>query len=146
MGRRYPDRPVVGVSGVVLCAGQVLLVRRGRQPSKGLWSLPGGAVEVGESLAAACAREIAEETGVTAAVGPLVEVFERLMRDDQGRIEYHYVLLDYLCQAEPGQAARAGDDADRAAWVDLTDLDGRGMTADTVAVIRKAAAMAAAAD
>lgn len=142
MGRRYPDRPVVGVSGVVLCGGQVLLVRRGRPPSQGLWSLPGGAVEVGESLAAACAREIAEETGVAAEVGPLVEVFERLLRDGQGRVEYHYVLLDYLCRAAPGQTPTPGDDADRAAWVALTDLDGRGLTPDTARVILKAAAMA----
>ncbi len=143
MGARYPERPVVGVAGVVLAGGKVLLVQRGRPPGVGLWSLPGGGVELGESLAEACAREIREETGVEAAVGPLVGVFERRLRDEQGRFEYHYVLLDYLCHADPSARPRAGDDAAQAAWVSLADLDAYHLTPDTAQVIREAAEQAA---
>lgn len=86
MGRRYPEQPVLGVGAVVLSGGQVLLVKRGSPPTQGLWSLPGGAVEVGESLQQTVAREVAEETGVAVEVGSLVGVFERLLKDDQGRL------------------------------------------------------------
>lgn len=143
MGARYPERPVVGVSGVVLAGGKVLLVQRGRPPGVGLWSLPGGGVELGESLAEACAREIREETGVEAEVGPLVGVFERRLRDEKGRFEYHYVLLDYLCHADPAAQPRAGDDAAQAAWVPLEDIDAYHLTPDTAQVIRDAATLAA---
>ncbi|MFH1034909.1 MAG: NUDIX hydrolase [Pseudomonadota bacterium] len=140
MGRRYPQAPVLGVGGVVLAGGQVLLIKRGSPPSKGLWSLPGGAVELGESLEEAVAREVLEETGVPVRVGPLVGVFERLLQDAAGRLEYHYVLLDYLCQAELAPA-RAGDDAAEARWVALSELDQVGLTPDTAALIKKAAAL-----
>ncbi len=141
MGRRYPQAPVVGVSGVVISGDQVLLVKRGTPPSLGLWSIPGGALEVGESLAQGCAREVAEETGIEVEVGPLVEVVERVLRDASGRVEYHYVLLDYLCRA-PALPPRAMSDAADARWVALADLEAMGLTADTARVIRKAAAMA----
>lgn len=140
MGRRYPERPVVGVGGIVLAGDQVLLVKRGAPPSQGLWSLPGGAVRVGEGLKEACAREVMEETGIAVAVGPLVEVFERVLRDGQGRVEYHYVLHDYLCHALPDKP-RAGDDAAEARWVALADLDKAGLTPDTDRVIRRAAGL-----
>jgi 8-oxo-dGTP diphosphatase len=143
MGRRYPERPVLGVGAVVLAGEQVLLVRRGAPPSQGLWSLPGGGVELGESLAQAVAREVREETGVAVEVGPLLGVFERLLEDDQGRLEYHYVLLDYLCRAEP-TPPRAGDDAAAARWVPLKDLDQAGLTPDTAELVRQAATLAAA--
>jgi len=138
MGRRYPDRPVLGVGAVVLCGEQVLLVKRGSPPSQGLWSLPGGAVELGEGLEQAVAREVLEETGLAVEVGPLLGVFERLLEDSQGRLEYHYVLLDYLCRAEM-TPPKAGDDAAAARWVALRDLDQAGLTPDTIQVIRKAA-------
>jgi 8-oxo-dGTP diphosphatase len=140
LGRRYPKRPVLGVGGIVLAGDQVLLVKRGTEPSKGLWSLPGGAVEVGESLEEACAREILEETGIQARVGLLVEVFERILRDAQGRVEYHYVLHDYLCDA-PAQDPRAGDDADDARWVPLKALKQVRLTPDTLRVIHRAAGL-----
>ncbi|MEW5914655.1 MAG: NUDIX hydrolase [Thermodesulfobacteriota bacterium] len=140
MGRRYPQRPVVGVGGIVLALDQVLLVQRGAPPSKGLWSLPGGAVRVGESLREACAREVAEETGVAVSVGPLVEVFERILRDPDGRVEYHYVLHDYLCTA-PLTPPQAGDDAADARWAPLAELDRAQLTPDTQRVILAAAAM-----
>lgn len=132
---------MVGVAGVVLAGDLVLLVKRGAEPSKGLWSIPGGAVEVGERLARACAREVAEETGVRVEVGPLAAVVERFMRDPDGRVEYHYVLLDYVCTAEPTPPT-AGDDADDAAWVPLERLADLGMTADTMEVILHAREMA----
>lgn len=140
MGRRYPDRPVLGVGAVVLAGEQVLLVKRGSPPSQGLWSLPGGAVELGESLTQAVAREVREETGLAVEVGPLLGVFERLLKDAQGRLEYHYILLDYLCQAHL-TPPRAGDDAAEARWVALADLERAGLTPDTIQVIRKAAAL-----
>ena len=141
MGRHYPDRPVVGVGGVVLAGGQVLVVQRGAEPSKGLWSIPGGAVEVGETLAEACAREVAEETGLRVEVGPMVEVVERVLRDQAGRVEYHYVLIDFLCRC-PHLPPQAADDAADARWASLDDLEDMGLTPDTRRVILKAARMA----
>ena len=140
MARRYPDRPVLAVAGVVIYQDRVLLVKRGAPPALGLWSLPGGMVELGEGLAEACAREVAEETGLQVEVGPLVEVAERLRPDSHGRLEYHYVIIDYLCTC-PYAEPQAGDDADQAAWVGLTDLARMEMTTDTIQVIMKAAAM-----
>lgn len=140
MPRRYPNRPVLAVAGVVINQGRVLLVKRGAPPALGLWSIPGGMVELGESLAGACAREVAEETGIMVEVGPLVEVVERLRPDADHRLEYHYVILDYLCTCDYAEPV-AGDDAQEAAWVALTDLAGMDLTADTTAVIMKAAAM-----
>lgn len=141
MGRHYPDLPVVGVGGVVLAGEQVLLVKRGAAPSKGIWSIPGGGVETGETLAQACAREVAEETALPVRVGPMVEVIERILRDPQGRVEYHYVLIDFLCYAQPLEP-KAGDDAAAARWARLDALDGFRLTPDTARVILKAARLA----
>jgi ADP-ribose pyrophosphatase YjhB (NUDIX family) len=135
--------PVLAVAGVVLAGDQVLLVRRGTEPAKGIWSLPGGAVELGEELAQACGREIKEETGLEVEVGPLVEVVQRVVKDEQGRVEYHYVILDYLCTATAAPP-RAGDDACDARWVELAALSQAGLTADTERVVIKAASMRAA--
>jgi ADP-ribose pyrophosphatase YjhB (NUDIX family) len=145
LGRRYPELPVVGVGAVVLAQAEgrvwALLIQRGAPPSRGIWSIPGGAVELGEGLVEACAREVAEETGLAVEVGPLVEVVERLLKDGEGRVEYHYVLMDYLCRA-PFAPPRAGDDALAARWAALDELDRAGLTPDTARVVRKAAAMA----
>lgn len=140
MGRRYPQAPVVGVGAVVLAGPRVLLVRRGRPPGQGIWSLPGGVVELGEGLKDACAREVREETGISAEVGPMVEVVQRILPDEAGSVEYHYVLVDFLCFAEE-IAPIAGDDAAGARWVDLKDLDELQLTTDTQRVILKAAGM-----
>ena len=138
MGRRYPSRPVAGVGGIVLQDDQVLLVLRGRPPQKGLWSIPGGAIELGEPLTEAVAREVREESGLEVRVVELIEVLERVIRDHEGKVEYHYVLMDYLC--EPiGGSLRAGDDAAEAAWTRLDSLEELPMTGGTPAVIRKAA-------
>jgi mutator protein MutT len=137
MGRSYPSRPVVGVGAILLDGDQVLLVRRGRPPLAGMWSIPGGGVELGESLSEAVAREVREECGLEVRVIELVDVFERIIRDPVGQVEYHYVLMDYLCEAKSGSLC-AGDDAAEAVWtplVRLTDLD---MTSGTCDVIHKA--------
>ncbi len=104
--RRYPDRPIVGVGAVIVQDGAVLLVKRRYPPLAGCWSLPGGTVEVGETLEGALAREMLEETGLEVTVGPVIEVFDRITRDDQGRVRYHYVLVDYLCWPLGGTLAR----------------------------------------
>lgn len=97
MKRHYPDQPIVGVGAVVFRDNSVLLVRRGQEPAYGEWSLPGGAVEVGETLGEALRREIREETGIDIEILGLSAVLERIFPDEAGRISYHYVLLDYLC-------------------------------------------------
>ncbi len=124
----------------MLEAGRVLLVERGQEPQKGLWSLPGGLLEVGEVLTDALRREIREETGLEIRPLEVVEVFERILRDAEGRVEYHYVLVDYLCERTGGEL-RAGDDAVRAQWVERRRLEEHPLTAGTLPVIEKAFAM-----
>lgn len=141
MARRYPQRPLVGVAGVVLRGSRVLLVKRGHEPAKGVWSLPGGLLELGESLAQGCAREIKEETGLEATVGPLVEVIERILRDDEKKVEYHYVVCDFVCRAHEG-SPKAGDDAEMVAWVELSQLQSLDLTSQLKEVVAKAWAMA----
>ena len=121
-GREYPDRPVVGVGGVVVREGKVLLVQRAGEPLAGQWSLPGGAVELGETLKEAVARELREETGLTVRVRELVEAFERIAPDEAGRPRYHYVLLDYLCEVVAGEA-RAASDVQAVAWATPEEFD-----------------------
>jgi len=136
----YPARPILGVGAVILDGDRVLLVRRGREPLRGLWSIPGGAVEVGETREEALAREVAEETGLEVEIGPMVAVLDRIRRDDVGRIEYHYVLVDYACRPAGG-ALCAATDVDRVEWVRLPDLDRFDLTEGTAAVIRDAHAL-----
>lgn len=110
--RAYPARPIVGVGGIVLVEGRVVLVKRGHAPLAGDWSLPGGALELGETLEAGVAREILEETGLIVEVGPLVGVFDRILLDEGGRVRYHYVLVDYVCHARGGALCCASDAAE----------------------------------
>lgn len=135
--RRYPQRPLVGVGAVVFDAGRVLLVERSKEPHKGAWSLPGGALRTGEPLAAGLARELLEETGLEVRILDLLEVFERIIPDAQGRIEYHYVLIDYLCERITGDL-RPGDDVSRVEWVERDRLAEYSITPGTLAVIEKA--------
>jgi mutator protein MutT len=136
--RRYPGRPLVGVGGIVIDGGRVLLVRRTREPLAGRWSLPGGMVELGETLAEAVRREVREETGLEVEVGPLVDVVDRIHRDADGRVEYHYVLADYLCRPAGGTLA-AADDAAEVAWAAREELASRyAVPALTGRVIEKA--------
>jgi mutator protein MutT len=138
--RLLPARPVIGVGAVVLDGDSVLLVQRGHAPLKGEWSLPGGAVELGETLAAALAREVLEETGIQIDVGPVVDVLDRLHRDEDGRLQFHYVVVDYLCRPLTKQIAY-GSDADNARWVSRSDLPAYGVNQVAIEVIDKARSM-----
>jgi ADP-ribose pyrophosphatase YjhB (NUDIX family) len=135
--REYPDRPIVGVGAVVVDGDRVLLVRRGHEPLKGEWSLPGGGVEVGETLEAAIAREVLEETGLQVEVAALVDVIDRISRDDEGRVRYHYVLIDFVCRPVGGVLCCATD-ADDATWVAIADLPLYRLPEATLAMVRKA--------
>jgi 8-oxo-dGTP diphosphatase len=135
--RQFPAQPVVGVGAVVLDGDRVLLVKRGHPPLKGEWSLPGGTVELGEPLEAAVAREVLEETGLDVSVGPVVEVFDRVDRAPDGRIEYHFVIVDYACTVQGGFIAR-GSDAEDARWVPIRELPAYRLTTKASAVIGKA--------
>ncbi len=134
--REYPDRPIVGVGGVIVDDGKVLLVRRRYEPLKGHWSLPGGMVEIGETLEAALTRELLEETGLAVDVGPVIEVFDRITPDEDHRIRYHFVLIDYLCWPGGG-ALRAGSDVDAAIWADPDNLAEYSLTDKATSVIRR---------
>ena len=140
--RRYPDRPVVSVGAVVIEGQRVLLVKRGQEPLKGRWSLPGGVVEAGEELHAAVVREVREETGLDVQVGEVVDVLDRITRDGDGRIEFHYVIIDYLCQVAGGSLACASD-ADDAQWVERAELTGYDLTTKVAEVIGRAFALSA---
>ena len=134
--RRYPKRPMLGVGALIFEQDRILMAERGGEPLKGWWSIPGGLVEVGESLDAAVRREVREETGLDVRPLGVIEIFERIMRDSQGAAEYHYVLIDYICRVENG-TARAGDDVSRVEWVRQADLKQFQITEGTLAVIEK---------
>jgi 8-oxo-dGTP diphosphatase len=136
-GREYPERPIVGVGGVVILNGRVLLTRRGNPPLEGEWSIPGGTLEVGETLPEAVKRELAEETGIDVRVGELIEALERIFLDPDGRTKYHFVILDYLCDVAGGNA-RAGSDATEVVWTTESELDKYELSAATTRVIQKA--------
>jgi 8-oxo-dGTP diphosphatase len=134
--RQFPNQPVVSVGGVVIDGSRVLLVKRGQEPLKGRWSLPGGVVETGEELHAAVAREVREETGLDVDVGPVVEVLDRISRDETGRVEFHYVIIDYMCRAAGGSLAHATD-VDDARWVERADLASYDLTSKVSEVIER---------
>ncbi len=136
MAREYPDAPVAGVGAVVIRDDAVLLVRRAFPPRQGEWSLPGGRLELGESLVDAVRREVREETGLEVEVGPLVEAFDRVHHDEAGRIRYHFVILDFLCRPLGG-TLRAGDDAADARWVNRAEVAALGVNLHAGAVIEK---------
>jgi mutator protein MutT len=137
MQRRYPERPLVGVGAVVIDRGRVLLVKRANQPLRGEWSIPGGMLEAGETLESAVCRELKEETGLDAVAEERIDIIERILRDDQGRVEYHYVLHDYTCRVVSGEL-RASSDASEARWFSQDELDALKLAPATRAVIDKA--------
>lgn len=140
--RRYPVKPVVGVGAVIFNAhGDVLLVRRKHEPLAHQWSLPGGGLDAGETLQAGTAREVLEETGLTVTVGPLIEVFDRILLDDQANVRYHFVLVDYLCHWTGG-TPRPESDVSECAWARLDGLDRYALAEKPREVIARAAAMA----
>ena len=130
----------MGVGAVIVDGERVLLVKRAHEPLKGQWSLPGGAVEVGESLEAGLVREVREETCLDVTVGPVVEVLDRISRDANGRVEYHFVIVDYLCRVAGGTAT-CGSDAEDIEWARRDDLARYRLTSAATAVIAKAFAM-----
>jgi 8-oxo-dGTP diphosphatase len=140
MPRRYPEHPIVAV-GVLLFDGErVLLVKRARPPQPGKWTVPGGGVDVGETLEAAALRELREETGLSCTLGPVVEVLDRVVRDGDGRVEFHYVILDFLGTMPAGEL-RCASDAAEARWVTLDELRALPTTDGLEPVIRRAVAM-----
>ena len=135
MKREYPDAPVIGVGAVIVAAGRVVLVKRGHPPLAGQWSIPGGALEVGEFVRAAAAREAQEETGLTVEPTELLGVYDRVLRDEKGQVRYHYLLVDFLCRPVTGAVSAAGDAAD-ARWFTRAELDQLPLPEDTAEVIR----------
>ncbi|HYS26060.1 MAG TPA: NUDIX hydrolase [Vicinamibacterales bacterium] len=139
--RQYPERPIVGVGAVIVDDGKVVLIRRKYEPLKGHWSLPGGMVEIGEPLETALTREMQEETALVVDVGPVIEVFDRIMRDEQRRVRYHFVLIDYLCWPSSG-TLRAGSDVDDAIWADPSALAAYSLTEKATSVIQRGLTLA----
>ena len=135
--RKYPDRPYVGVGAVIVQDGRVLLVRRKHEPLAGQWSLPGGAVEVGETLEACLVREMREETGLDVSVGPVIEVLDRITHDETGRVLYHFVLVDYLCWPIGGELCASSDVAE-AVFADPGCLSQYELTSIATAVVERA--------
>ena len=140
-GRRYPDRPYVGVGAVIVHEDRVVLVKRRFEPLAGRWSIPGGAVETGETLEACVVREMVEETGFEVEVGPVIEVFDRITHDETGRVMYHFVLIDYLCRPIGGEL-RAGSDVAEAVLVERSELAQYDLTEKAAVVIERALEMA----
>jgi ADP-ribose pyrophosphatase YjhB (NUDIX family) len=138
MSRLYPSLPVVGVGAVILRKGEVLIVRRANPPLQGEWSIPGGALDLGEKLRDGVAREVREETGLEVEVGPVLDVFDSIFPDADGHTQYHYVLVDYLCHPLPGTAVAASD-ASELRWAKPEELPALGMKQVTIDLICKAA-------
>jgi 8-oxo-dGTP diphosphatase len=140
VSREYPDHPRVGVGAVVLHESRVLLVKRGQAPALGKWSLPGGLVDLGETTREAVVREVAEECGLRIAVVDVAGVVERVVRDEAGRIRYHYVLVDYLAFPE-GTRVAPGSDAADVRWVEVDRLAELDTTEGLVDMVRRAQAL-----
>jgi 8-oxo-dGTP diphosphatase len=142
--REYPEAPIVGVGAVVIDAQKVLLVRRGQEPLKGEWSLPGGALELGETLQQGVVREVLEETGLQVVPVAIVEVLDRIFQEPEtGKVRHHYVLIDFVCRVTGG-SLQAASDAEAVRWAGRDELEGTGeyrVAPFTVKVIEKAFAM-----
>ena len=138
--RVYPDRPFVGVGAVVLAAQDIVLVKRRFEPLADEWSLPGGALELGETMTIGVAREIREETSLQVEVGPVIDVLDRIVRDDAGQVQYHYVLIDFLCRVVGGTLA-PGSDVSQAVLAAPNALEEYRLTSKARAVITRGLAM-----
>lgn len=136
MKRDYPERPIVGVGAVIIHEGQALIVQRACEPRKGEWTVPGGVLEIGETLRAGAEREVLEETGLVVKAGGVVDVFENIWPDANGRTEFHYVLIDFLCDLVSGELKPATDVSD-ARWItpdELSSLKLIGKTAQAIQI------------
>ncbi|MEM9625812.1 MAG: NUDIX hydrolase [Pseudomonadota bacterium] len=139
MKRDYPSQPMVGVGVVVWRDDRVLLIKRGKPPRAGQWSLPGGAQLLGETLAEAAAREVREETGIEIRLGEIVATLDMIDRDDQGRVRHHYTLVDFVAEALQTDL-KAGDDAKEARWFTYAEIEQLDLWSETVRIIGLAAA------
>jgi len=142
MKREYPETPLIGVGAIIVENDRIVLVKRGHAPLLGEWSVPGGLLEVGETVRAAAVREALEETGLTVEAGELLGVFDRVIREDDGRVLYHYVLIDFLCRRVGGELQAAGDAAD-ARWVTQEEIEQMPLPRETAEVIHLGFATAA---
>jgi 8-oxo-dGTP diphosphatase len=136
MKREYPESPLVGVGAVIVTDGRALLIRRGQAPLLGEWSLPGGVLECGETLREAAIREAGEETGLVVEVGEMLGVYERVIRSEDGRVRYHYVLIDFLCRSVGGEL-KAGSDAADVGWFSREELPALKLAYDANDVVLK---------
>jgi len=136
MNRSYPEHPIIGVGAVVVDGSRVLLVRRANEPHKGEWSVPGGMLELGEKLRDGVRREVLEETGLVVEPGEVLDVFDSIFTDGQGRMQYHYVLIDFLCRHMSGEA-KAGTDVSEVRWISENDLPAMGLSESVGQVVRK---------
>jgi 8-oxo-dGTP diphosphatase len=137
MSRQYPQYPLLGVGAIIFDGPSVLLVERAGEPLKGWWSIPGGLLETGEKLEDAVRRETLEETGLRIDIAYRFDIFERIMRDAEGRAEYHYVLVDYVCKATGGELV-PGDDVSAVKWVPCTNLRDYKVTSGTIEAVERA--------
>ena len=136
MRREYPESPIVGVGAVIVRDDCVLLIRRGTAPLLGEWSLPGGVLECGETLREAVAREAHEETGLVVETGEMLGVYERIIPGEEGRVRYHFVLIDFLCHAVGGEL-KAGSDAADVRWFTRDELPALKLAYDANDVVLK---------
>ena len=136
MKREFPESPLVGVGAVIVEENRVLLIRRGQPPLLGEWSLPGGLLECGETLRDAVAREAREETGLVVETAEMLGVYERVIRDAERRVRYHYVLIDFLCRPVAGDL-KAGSDAADVRWFTRDELPALNVAYDANDVVRQ---------
>ena len=136
MNREFPELPLVGVGAIIIDGDRVLLVKRAHPPIQGQWSIPGGVLEVGEMVREAAMREAREETGLIVEPGELLGVYDRILRDPEKRVQYHYVLIDFLCQATGGHL-EAATDAAEVRWFTRQELPALNLAEDTQDVIQK---------
>ena len=141
MQREYPEQPLVGVGAIIIENSRVVLVKRAHPPLQAQWSIPGGVLEVGELVRDAAVREAREETGLTVEPGELLGVYDRVLRDPDGRVQYHYVLVDFLCRRVSGEL-QAADDAAAVRWFTREELPALNLAEDTLEVVHKGFARA----